>query len=233
MDETISLWLASASSNFRQSLLSCLDRNPKILLLGQSNAEIEPLATQLHARRPDVLLVDWPAPARRARDVPMPRQLAALAPRVLVLVAEPTMSIVAGILRNRLHGYLQFDSTPEECGRAITCVRDGEVWIPRSRLAASLAELLLEREARQAPDISRSKASARLFTTREREIVRLVRQGLTNKQIGYELGIVEDTVKKHLQHIYDKIGVRRRSLLMVGGQRGGARLIAATPLGGR
>ena len=233
MDETISLWLASASSNFRQSLLSCLDRNPQILLLGQSNAELEPLATQLSARRPDVMLVDWPAPARRARDVPTPRQLAALAPRVLVLVAEPTMNIVAGILRNRLHGYLQFDSTPEECGRAITCVRDGEVWIPRSRLAASLAELLLEREARLAPDISRSKASAGLFTTREREIVRLVRQGLTNKQIGHELGIVEDTVKKHLQHIYDKIGVRRRSLLMLGGQRAGARLVAATPLGGR
>jgi DNA-binding NarL/FixJ family response regulator len=222
MDGTISLWLASGSSQFRQSLNSCLERNPQFLLVGQSNADVEPLATQLNARRTDILLVDWPAPARRARDVQTPRQLAALAPRVLVLVAAPTMGIVAGVLRNRLHGYLQFDSTPEECGRAISRVRDGEVWIPRSRLAASLAELLLERDARQAADISRSKASAGLFTTREREIVLLVRKGMTNKQIGHELGIVEDTVKKHLQHIYDKIGVRRRSVLVMGSGPGRA-----------
>ena len=43
----------------------------------------------------------------------------------------------------------------------------------------------------------------------------LVKQGLTNKQIGRQLGIVEETVKKHLQHIYDKIGVRRRALLVL------------------
>jgi DNA-binding NarL/FixJ family response regulator len=141
---------------------------------------------------------------------------------VLVLVQAPTMAIVAGILRHRLHGYLRFDSSPEECGRAITRVLEGEVWIPRSRLAGSLAELLQEREARQTADLSASQASPGPFTTREREIVLLVRQGMTNKQIGHELGIVEDTVKKHLQHIYDKIGVRRRSMLGVGNGPGGA-----------
>ena len=216
MVESIAIWLASGSSQFRHSLLSCLDSNPKIVLLGQSNADIEPLAAQINASRPDVLLVDWPARARRARDAPTPSQLAALAPRIVVLVAAPTMGIVAGVLTNHLHGCLQFDSTPEECRRAITRVREGEVWIPRSLLAASLAELLLDRDARQDAEIPRSKTSSGLFTTREREIVRLVRQGMTNKQIGHELGIVEDTVKKHLQHIYDKIGVRRRSVLVIG-----------------
>jgi len=58
-------------------------------------------------------------------------------------------------------------------------------------------------------------------TDREQQIVELLRQGLTNKQIAQQLGIREDTVKKHLQHIYDKLGVRRRALVMLG--RAGAR----------
>jgi DNA-binding CsgD family transcriptional regulator len=54
-------------------------------------------------------------------------------------------------------------------------------------------------------------------TDREREIIELLRRGLTNKQIAHQLGIMEETVKKHLQHIYDKLGVRRRALIMLGG----------------
>jgi DNA-binding NarL/FixJ family response regulator len=54
------------------------------------------------------------------------------------------------------------------------------------------------------------------LTVREQQIVQLLTQGLTNKRIGQQLGIVEDTVKKHLQHIYDKLGVRRRALVILG-----------------
>jgi RNA polymerase sigma factor (sigma-70 family) len=53
-------------------------------------------------------------------------------------------------------------------------------------------------------------------TSRERQIVQLLVQGMTNKEIAQRLGIVEDTVKKHLHHVYKKLGVRRRVLLIVG-----------------
>jgi len=56
----------------------------------------------------------------------------------------------------------------------------------------------------------------RRCTDRELEIVDLLRRGMTNKQIAQELGIMEETVKKHLQHIYDKLGVHRRALVMLG-----------------
>jgi len=52
-------------------------------------------------------------------------------------------------------------------------------------------------------------------TDREREIIDLLRRGMTNKQIAHQLGIMEETVKKHLQHVYDKFGVRRRALVML------------------
>ncbi len=52
-------------------------------------------------------------------------------------------------------------------------------------------------------------------TPRERQVLALLLQGMTNKQIAQTLGIEEDTVKKHLQHVYDKLAVRRRALLMI------------------
>jgi len=57
---------------------------------------------------------------------------------------------------------------------------------------------------------------ARLCTARERQVLSLLVQGMTNKEIAQELGIAEDTVKKHLQHAYRKLDVHRRALLMIG-----------------
>jgi DNA-binding CsgD family transcriptional regulator len=52
------------------------------------------------------------------------------------------------------------------------------------------------------------------FTGREREIVDLLMRGMTNRQIAQELGIAEATVKKHLHHVFKKLGVRSRALLI-------------------
>jgi DNA-binding NarL/FixJ family response regulator len=200
-------------------LLGGLPQHANITVLGHCDADDESLAAQLAEQRPDLLLIDWLGTTRPDRVPSVMKYYAALAPRVLLLVETPTVGIVEGILKHRLHGYLQFDSTREECVRAISCVRQGEVWIPRSRLAAALGELLWERDARPHNE---NNLPISQFTMREQQIVILVRQGLTNKQIARELGIVEDTVKKHLQHVYDKIGVRRRVSLVLSGGSGGA-----------
>lgn len=54
------------------------------------------------------------------------------------------------------------------------------------------------------------------LTPRERQTVGLVREGLSNKQIARRLGIGEDTVKKHLQNVFAKLGVHRRALVALG-----------------
>lgn len=54
------------------------------------------------------------------------------------------------------------------------------------------------------------------FTGREREIVDLLMQGMSNRQIANALGITEGTVKKHLNHVFRKLGVHSRALLIVG-----------------
>jgi DNA-binding CsgD family transcriptional regulator len=54
------------------------------------------------------------------------------------------------------------------------------------------------------------------FTGRERQIVDLLMQGMSNRQIANALGITEGTVKKHLNHVFRKLGVHSRALLIVG-----------------
>lgn len=68
----------------------------------------------------------------------------------------------------------------------------------------------------EAPRGSLFDAATRECTGRERQIVELLLRGMTNKQIAKTLGIAEDTVKKHLHHVYNKLGVRRRALLIIG-----------------
>ncbi|HET9447714.1 MAG TPA: helix-turn-helix transcriptional regulator [Steroidobacteraceae bacterium] len=70
------------------------------------------------------------------------------------------------------------------------------------------------RRSASQPDPLRTPESG-VCTDRELQIVRLLTQGMTNKQIANKLGIAEDTVKKHLQHVYKKLGVRRRALLII------------------
>jgi len=88
-------------------------------------------------------------------------------------------------------------------------------------LARALADVL-ERAGNREPssdDARSSGTAADACTGRERQILELVKRGLTNKEIARRLGIMEDTVKKHLQHVYDKLGVRRRTLLMLSESR--------------
>jgi DNA-binding CsgD family transcriptional regulator len=70
------------------------------------------------------------------------------------------------------------------------------------------------RRATGQPDF-RPTADPSVCTDRERQVLQLLVQGMTNRQIADRLSIAEDTVKKHLQHVYKKFGVRRRALLIV------------------
>ena len=214
MGQATGIWLATNSALLRERLLATLPQHPEFELLGDCYPHDTSFARRIAESQPQVLLVDWPPTGRRRRGFGALRQVASFAPKVLLLVDSAPDELVEAILKHRLHGYLLHASSHWECMRAIARVRDGEVWIPRSRLAAAVAGIMEERVALPGSEAPGEDGSGP-YTDREMQIVGLVRQGMTNKQIGRELGIVEDTVKKHLQHIYDKMAVRRRALVMI------------------
>lgn len=77
-----------------------------------------------------------------------------------------------------------------------------------------------DRRRQEQPADALAADASRLCTGREQQTLQLLLQGMSNKQIAKTMGIAEDTVKKHLHHVYRKLGVRRRALLMV--KRAGA-----------
>lgn len=221
-----SVLIATRRIGLLATLLPVLTTRSGIRTAGAPILDATALLPALLEHRPDVLLLDWPFVAALGRHVlrQVHRQLPGL--RVLLMCERPSAALVDCMLDHRFHGYLLDAQLPTAGPRAIDAVRRGELWMPR----AVLLQALRERANVDRPEPVRSDAdcvagseSPHALTPREAEIVAHLRQGCTNKEIARRLGIMEDTVKKHLQSVFGKLGVRRRSQVALHGVSRGAR----------
>jgi DNA-binding NarL/FixJ family response regulator len=105
-------------------------------------------------------------------------------------------------------GYVPEESSPEEFKKAIREVHNGSVWMPRRVMAT-----FIERTTTYAP--KPHGRGAPKISKREREVLRLLVGGSSNREIADELGIIERTVKSHIAQLLRKIGVANRTALTV------------------
>ena len=130
---------------------------------------------------------------------------------------EACAGLAEEILRNRFHGFLLASCRPEAGVKALRAVSRGELWLAahaagqRHRWAG--ARKRARRGGRAASPLAR-RGHEEPHATRGAG-GRLLRQGLTNKEIARSLGVMEDTVKKHLQSVFAKLGVHRRALVVL------------------
>jgi DNA-binding NarL/FixJ family response regulator len=166
-----------------------------IVLVGgaTSGAEAVRLAAE---REPDVVLMDLEMPGKDG--VQATRELLARRPRtaVVVLTSFSDRERILAALDAGAVGYLLKDVQPDELARAIHAAARGQA--PLHPRAAQ--ELLVDRR-RAGPQL----------TAREEEVLALVARGLPNKLIARRLDISERTVKGHLTHIFERIGVTDRT----------------------
>jgi DNA-binding NarL/FixJ family response regulator len=134
---------------------------------------------------------------------------------VLLLWDEVCQDLVVDLLRNRFNGFLLTTCLPEVCLKAIRAVSEGELWLSRASLATAIVDLLgLSDPGDVGASVDALHVDAwEALTPRELQVVALLRRGCINKEIARELGIMEDTVKKHLQSVFAKLGVHRRALV--------------------
>ena len=162
--------------------------------------------------RPDVVVMDIRMPIMDG--VEATRRLTASAgeaPRVLVLTTFDTDEHVVEALRAGASGFLLKDVTPADFVAAIRVVASGEALI-----APSVTRRLLERFVQASPsaDAGRDRQVGQL-TEREREVLELVAQGLSNREIADRLVLAEPTVKTHVSHLLLKLDLRDRAQLVV------------------
>jgi len=129
----------------------------------------------------------------RIRSLPSP-------PPVLVLTVYDSDAQILRAIEAGAAGYLLKDASREELFAAIRSVITGG-----SPLAPAVAPRLMTRLGRT-PD-----AGLEPLSGRELDVIRWVAQGRSNKEIAYELRISEATVKTHLQHAFEKLGVADRT----------------------
>jgi DNA-binding NarL/FixJ family response regulator len=163
---------------------------------------------------PDVVVMDIRMPVMDG--VEATRRLATRAgesgPRILVLTTFDADENVVDALRAGASGFLLKDVHPAEFVQAIRIVAAGE-----ALLAPSVTRRLIDRFAGMTTPADEASAAERLhdLTEREREILTLVAQGLSNREIAEHLSLAEPTVKTHVSHLLMKLELRDRAQLVV------------------
>ncbi|KAB2370742.1 response regulator [Actinomadura montaniterrae] len=191
----------------RSGLRAMLAGQPGFALVGEAATGEEGVAeaARLH---PDVVLMDLQLGAGIHGGEATRRITAAgpRAPRVLVLTTFDADSDILAAIEAGATGYLLKDAPPEKLHAAIRSAAAGD-----STLAPSVASRLL----------GRMRAPSATLTGRELEVLGLVAEGLSNRQISKRLFLSETTVKTHLVHIYAKLEVDSRTAAVAAATRRG------------
>ncbi len=156
--------------------------------------------------KPDVLVLDIRMPGKGGLEVAREIQKEELETRVVLLTAELDEGELLAAIRLGVQGIVLKEMAPQMLLRCIRKVHAGEQWIELQSAKQAL-EKMLRREAG-------AQAVAAILTPQEVKIVRMVANGLRNKEIAEKLDISEGTVKVHMHNIYEKLQVNSRLALL-------------------
>jgi two-component system, NarL family, nitrate/nitrite response regulator NarL len=201
--KTIRIVIADQSPIFRDGLRHVLDADARFVTA--ADREIQSVVSAiLGASNPDVLLLGAATSASPWSDTLQAIAVAEISIRTILLASCIDLPQVTTALQSGASGVVAKDSTPELLFKSIDAVMAGHCWIGEAPAAHDVAASLRKL------DHARRHALGFGLTRRELEIIRAVLDGDTNRQIAARLSISENTVKRHLMHTYDKMGVSSR-----------------------
>ncbi|HEY6948101.1 MAG TPA: response regulator transcription factor [Gemmatimonadales bacterium] len=200
-EPTIRVLVADDHAVVREGIRHVLEREPgfEVVAEAANGSEVLPLA-QRH--RPDVAVLDISMPGESGIQVAAQLRQRLPETRILILSMYDNAEYVLESVRAGAHGYILKDTAATELRRAIRAVQNGEAFLSppvASRLTAAVRGEL-EREARTG-DLGS-------LTAREREVLRGIVRGQTNKEIAAALGISHRTVETHRESLMRKLRIR-------------------------
>lgn len=207
--ERVRVLVADDHPLFREGVARAVSEWPELELIGEvadGRSALELIRSEL----PHVAIVDMRLPELDGAQIAAAVTRDDLTTRVLLLSAFADEQIVFRALEAGAAGYLTKDSTRDEIARAALAVgRGGTVLAPE--LTAGLASQIR----------LRGQADTPVLTMREREVLALLCEGQSAPQIAQKLFLGTTTVKSHLGHLYEKLGVSDRAAAVAEAMRRG------------
>jgi len=189
----------------RESLAAYVQRDPELRCVCACGSAEEALKL-LPGQQPDVVLMDIQLPNQSG--IECTAQLKQLLPevRIIMVTVYGNPDLIFKALRAGACGYLLKRCTPEELITAVREVQQGGA--PMSREIARQVISYFQGLSKP-PDNPASEVEN--LSPREREILDLLTQGFSDKEIADRIGVKHGTVRWHLQHVYEKLHVRSRT----------------------
>jgi len=183
---------------FGKALCQVFSLDPDVQIVGDSHFVD---AQALHKARPDLIILDIDGNhGEVSQGLATCRETLPDA-RVCVLSMRPQAEAMQRCLAGGAEGYIVKDVTPAELLRAVKMVAEGETYVdPR------VAGGVLRRRS-----ISNGRPDVDELSIRETEVIRLIAEGLSNKEISGRLNLSEKTVKNHISRIFSKLHIYARA----------------------
>ncbi len=194
-----------------------VESQPGMEVVGEAGDNADGLKT-VTSKNPDIVLLRLNLDGPLNFDIIPSLIKASERVRLILVTSTIDSKIQQKAIEDGVVGVIDTNQQPETLIKAIQKVNAGEVWLERSLIADVLSHL-----SRDHPPITfdPEKDSITRLSEREKQIIRLIGQGLKNRDISAQLGISETTVRHHLTSIYNKLGVSDRLELLVYAHRNG------------
>jgi DNA-binding NarL/FixJ family response regulator len=215
MSQQVRVLIVDDQTLLREGFRKLLELEPDIEVAGMAGDGEEALALveRLYANQspPDVILMDIRMP--RLDGISAIQALKARWPEahIVILTTFDDDDLIYAGLRAGALGYLLKDCSAEQLMNAIRAAARGDALLQPHIAGKIFAGLAQPTPPRPAPSSSPAMAYVEELTERERDILKLVATGASNREIGEALFITEGTVKNHMSNILSKLGLRDRT----------------------
>jgi two-component system nitrate/nitrite response regulator NarL len=205
--EPIKVFVSNANAMGCQLMVRALQQSRQSIVVVGSATESGGILKGLGEHPSDVAIISADLRDGPNAGLQVAREARVLYPhiRIVVLVDSPERAVIVEGFRAGADGVFSRDEPFEMLCKCIHAVSRGQIWADSNQ-----QRFIIEALTKSEPQPIKGASGANLLTKREEELVGLVAEGLTNRDISRQLGLTEHTVRNYLFRIFNKLGTSNR-----------------------